>query len=62
MTMINYWDCPFHDYDDWFDGEEEVRIYGCTHLKNTENYCEHDNKWCNEKADCKLLDMGEYDE
>lgn len=28
---INYWDCKFADYDEIWDGEEEHRIYGCTH-------------------------------
>ncbi len=55
MVMISYWQCAFHQYDEIWDGEEECRIYGCTH-KNGDGCCDIDNKLFCAKADCKLLD------
>ena len=52
---INYWDCDFSDYNEFWDGEEETRIYGCTHPCGS-GICNLNNKYCNEKEDCKLID------
>jgi len=55
--IINYWDCEYHDYDEIWDGEEELRIYGCTHPCNKDRYCYLDNKWGNDTEQCGLLDL-----
>jgi len=53
---ISYWDCKYADYDERFDGEDELRIYGCTHPQNTtDSLCSIDNKWGNEESNCDLL-------
>lgn len=51
---INYWDCEYGDYDEQWDGETEIRLYGCTHPKGN-GACLLDNKYGGDKADCPLL-------
>lgn len=55
---INYWDCEFSDYDEYWDGEEELRTYGCTHPKGI-GICRLDNKYADMEDNCKLLDKKE---
>ena len=52
---INFWDCEFSDYDETWDGENEGRIYMCNH-ECGDGYCGLDNKYNDEKIDCKILD------
>lgn len=52
---INYWDCEYHNYNEYWDGEEETRIYGCTHPDGT-GRCELSNKYGGDVEDCTLLD------
>lgn len=52
---INYWDCEYHDYNEQWDGEDEIRTYGCS-LRNGPFICRLDNKYCEEKANCLFLD------
>jgi hypothetical protein len=58
MMEINYWDCKFHDYDEAWDGECETRIYGCSHPDNAGKYCNKDNKWFSDEAECLLAQIG----
>lgn len=57
--IINYWDCKYHDYDEFWDGETEARIYGCSHTENKDCYCGVDNKWGGEKAECHIAELEE---
>jgi hypothetical protein len=52
--IINYWDCPHHEYDEAYGGGTEVRIYGCKH-PNGDGWCDLENKYGQGTADCKLL-------
>jgi hypothetical protein len=52
--IINYWDCEFNNYDELWDGEEEIRIYGCSHPDNKERHCSINNKWCGDKDECPI--------
>lgn len=55
--LVNYWNCKFADCDDyWSEDEGRVYIYMCTHPNSKTKHCNLDNKWCNQKDDCKLLD------
>jgi hypothetical protein len=56
--LINYWDCQYSDYEEWYDREEEIRLYGCSH-PDKENYsCNGlDNKYTNLKAECPLAKL-----
>ena len=56
--IINYWDCKFQEYDELWDEEEETRIYGCSHPDNKERYCNVQNKWCGDKAECPIAELG----
>ena len=56
---INYWDCKYREYNEYWDGQEELRVYGCTHPGNPDHCCELDNKWGRIKADCVFLDLRE---
>ena len=51
---LNYWNCFFSDYDEYWDGESESRVYGCTHPDNEDCNCDIDNKWGGKKAECPL--------
>lgn len=53
---INYWDCEYNDYDEVYTGEDEIRMYRCTHPANKCGECELDNKYGGEEADCKYLE------
>lgn len=52
--LVSYWDCPYSDYDDGWDGEEEDRTYGCTHPCTRKGICDLDNKYGDE-AYCQFL-------
>ena len=52
---INYWDCKFNNYEEYWDGEDEARVYMCAH-PNGNGMCDLENKWCGRKAVCELLD------
>ena len=51
---ISYWDCPYSNYDEYWDGENETRIYGCKH-PNGNHVCNLENKH-SMLDDCHLLD------
>ena len=55
--LINYWDCKFNDYDEIWDGEDEVRLYGCTHPKNGTHACDLENKFAGDKDNCDLAEI-----
>jgi len=48
--QVNYWDCPFKNYEEHADGF----VYACGHPRGFS--CELDNKLNGATADCKLLD------
>lgn len=56
--LINYWDCKYQDYDEMWDGEEEIRCYGCKHPSKTDRWCDVDNKYDSDKAECPIAEMG----
>ena len=51
--LINYWQCKFKNYEEYWDGESEDKVYGCLHPDNC-GLCECDNKWAREEADCPI--------
>lgn len=53
--LVNFWGCEFGEYDESWDGENEVRIYMCTHNCG-DGSCGLDNKYNDERIECKLLD------
>lgn len=55
--LINYWDCKFNDYEEFWDGETETRVYGCSHPDNKDGYCNKDNQWCGDKDDCAIAEL-----
>ena len=57
---IDYWECEYCDYDEIWTGEEEYRIYGCTHPDGNHR-CDLDNKWFGKEDDCQLLDVAQVD-
>ena len=54
---INYWDCKYHDYDERWEGEEETRIYGCSHPDNKDGHCPRDNKWSGDSDECPIAEL-----
>jgi len=52
--LINYWDCNFTEYDEWFDEYDLYRNYMCTHPESKTGQCDLDNKWFGHKAECKF--------
>ena len=54
--IISYWDCKFKDYEESFDGEEEIRIYGCTSPNNETRQCDLINKYGCEKDECPFAE------
>lgn len=52
---INFWDCEYHDAEEWYDDNDNYWSYECKH-PNGNGWCKLDNKWCSDKEDCKLLD------
>lgn len=57
---INYWDCKYSDYGDWWDDNEceFVRCYGCAHPDNKARYCDKDNQWNDDTEECSLAEEG----
>ena len=55
VSIVNYWECIFSDYECIFDGENEHRIYGCSHPKGC-GYCDKDNQYNDKEEYCSLLD------
>ena len=53
---INYWSCKFAEYDEIWDGEEEWRIYNCTHKKGC-GTCNLKNKWNDDKEYCDIAEL-----
>ena len=57
MVKINFWKCHHHGCDSIRDEDgDEYYIYECDHPKNTDKYCDLDNKYRDDVDDCKLLD------
>ena len=56
--LINYWECPFRDYDTSQKlGESVAEDYGCIHpLNKYGGKCGLDNHYANERDECLLLD------
>ena len=56
---INYWDCKFNDYEDyWEEGmEEEYKNYGCSNKENCTRQCVIDNKLGDDKAECPIAEL-----
>jgi len=62
---INYWDCEHSEANEWNYGSEEepdyIWEYYCNHPDSPDRHCNLDNKWCDAKDECSLLD-GERNE
>jgi hypothetical protein len=56
--QINYWDCAYHEYEESVTEEDVSRNYMCTHVCGT-GVCELNNKWCDRRDECVLLDGSE---
>lgn len=54
--LINYWDCKYKDYEEFWDGETEDRSYGCTNPKKEDHCCDINNKYGGEKAECPIAE------
>ena len=55
-VMTNYWDCEYNEYEEYWDGEEELRLYGCSHPKGNSTCLispYHDEV-------CPLIEVGPY--
>ena len=59
MREINYWDCEYQDYDEQWNGEQEICLYICTHPYNEIHNCILENKFAGEKDMCVFLN-GDY--
>lgn len=57
--LISYWNCKYADYDEIWDDEGEIRLYGCSHPDNEDAYCAIDNKVSGEKAECPIAENEE---
>ena len=53
---ISFWDCKFAEYDESWDGEEEIRYYNCTHKEGC-GTCNLSNKWFDDTEFCELSEM-----
>lgn len=51
---INYWDCKFENYQEFWDGEDETRTYGCKHPDKKDRLCDCNNKWGGDEAECPM--------
>lgn len=49
---VDCWDCEFFEYEEYWDGEDETRVYMCRHPRGT-GHCPL-NKLMPD--DCALLD------
>ena len=62
--QINYFDCKYADCDERNFGSEDEPdydwVYGCMHPKGS-RHCNLDNKYGDEKDDCKLLNETHID-
>lgn len=58
--LLSYWDCNYAECDDYEDDGSTLYIYNCTHPLNKDKYCNLNNKWCNAKDNCTLLDAEIY--
>jgi len=58
--LINYWDCKYNDYREFYDGRDEIRYYGCTHPTKKDSFdmprCLCSNKWSNTEDDCPIAE------
>ena len=54
--IISYWDCKYEDYEEYWDGENEERVYGCLHPDKC-GVCGVDNKWGSEKSECPIAEF-----
>ena len=53
---IKYWDCKYEAYDELWDGENETRIYGCSHPDGC-GTCDKDNAYGGKKDECAIAEM-----
>lgn len=51
---IDCWDCKFFEYKEYWDGEDETRVYMCKHPNGT-GHCPLP-KYAGLMGDCALLD------
>lgn len=49
---VNYWDCPYSDYDESYDGD---KYYWCKHPNRENAICGLNNKYCEDTDECTLL-------
>lgn len=60
---VNYWECEHCNSDSIATGDEEsftyeeYFIHGCASPHRKHDDCRLENKWCDDEADCKLLDV-----
>ena len=57
---INYWNCVHNNYEEFWDGEDEGRMYGCLHPDGV-GTCDLGNKYCDIKIDCPLFSRRHYE-
>lgn len=55
--LINFFDCKYHDIEEFDDGDGGGWSYYCNNIKNETGYCELDNKYNKKKDNCVLLDV-----
>jgi len=58
--QIYYFDCNFENCDEKNFGTDDEPdyewVYHCNHPESLDGLCDLNNKYCEDKDDCKLLD------
>lgn len=54
---INYWACGYNEYDEFWDGVNEERFYGCGHKLNDTGLCVLKRIHTRQTDDCPFLDQ-----
>ena len=53
--IISFWDCEYSEWEEYWDEGGGEHVYMCHH-PNGVGYCNLENKYEGQMADCKLLD------
>jgi len=59
-VKVNYWSCPFSDYEDGYNGTGDNLQWACTNPKGN-GLCELENKVDDDEEDCQILEFIEED-
>jgi hypothetical protein len=59
---ISYWDCKFENYEEFWNGEDESRFYGCKCPLNKDGACDKKNQWNEETDFCEWAEVKDWPE